>query len=58
MDNIQIVLQAMRKAAQPVTQKEVEVLTGLSSKEVDQAFKLLKKEAKIVSPIRCKWQPK
>ena len=32
-------------------------LTGLDRKVVDKAFAALKKEAAIVSPVRCKWQP-
>lgn len=51
------VLDAMRKAGKPVTAGEVEQLTGLDRKEVDKAFKDLKKEEAIASPIRCKWEP-
>ncbi len=51
------VLEAMKAAGHPVSAGEVEKLSGLDRKEVDNAFKELKKENAIVSPIRCKWEP-
>ncbi|MCO1602276.1 MULTISPECIES: transcriptional regulator [Desulfosporosinus] len=51
------VLKAMRDAGEPMSAGEVEKLTGLDRKEIDKAFKELKKEDAIVSPVRCKWQP-
>ena len=51
------VLKAMNEAGKPVTAGEVEKMTGLDRKEVDKAFKDLKKENAIVSPVRCKWEP-
>ncbi|SHI20263.1 transcriptional regulator [Desulfosporosinus lacus] len=51
------VLKAMRDAGEPVSAGEVEKLTGLDRKEIDKAFKELKKEEAIVSPVRCKWEP-
>jgi len=51
------VLSAMRDAGKPLSAGEVEKLTGLDRKEVDKAFKELKKENTIVSPVRCKWEP-
>ena len=58
MENIDKVLQALNDAKQPLSQKEVETITGLDTKEVDKAFKALKKEEKIISKVRCKWEPK
>ncbi|NLD27161.1 MAG: transcriptional regulator [Acholeplasmataceae bacterium] len=52
------VLEVMKQAGKPVSAGEVEKLSGLDRKIVDKAFKELQKEAKIESPIRCKWQPK
>ena len=52
------VLQVMAEAGKPVSAGEVEKLSGLDRKDVDKAFKELKAEEKIVSPIRCKWEPK
>ncbi len=53
----QEVLEAMKAAGKPVTAGEVEKATGLDRKEVDKAFKELKADNSIVSPIRCKWEP-
>jgi hypothetical protein len=52
------VLEIMKEAGKPLTAGEVEKLGQLDRKLVDKAFKDLKKENKIESPIRCKWQPK
>ena len=52
------VLETMKEANKPLTAGEVATLSGLERKVVDKAFNSLKKEDKIVSPIRCKWEPK
>ena len=51
------VLEVMREAGKPVSAGEVEKLSGLDRKEIDKAFKELKKGEAIVSPVRCKWEP-
>jgi predicted transcriptional regulator len=51
------VIKAMKEAGKPVSAGEVEKLTGLDRKEIDKAFKELKKENAIISPVRCKWEP-
>ena len=51
------VLDAMRKAGEPLNAGKVAEMTGLDRKEVDKAFAELKKEGAIVSPVRCKWAP-
>ncbi|QHI71690.1 transcriptional regulator [Aminipila terrae] len=51
------VLEVMKSAGQPLSAGEVEKLSGLERKEIDSAFKELKKENVIVSPVRCKWEP-
>ncbi len=51
------VLKAMKDAGKPLSAGEVEKLTGLDRKEIDKAFKELKKENLIISPVRCKWEP-
>lgn len=51
------VLKAMRDAGKPLSAGEVEKATGLDRKEIDKAFKDLKKDNLIISPVRCKWQP-
>jgi len=57
MDVKDAVIAAMKEAGKPISAGEVEKLTGIDRKEIDKAFKELKKEEKIVSPVRCKWQP-
>ena len=51
------VLEVMCEAGKPVSAGEVEKLSGLDRKEIDKAFKELKAEGAIVSPVRCKWEP-
>ncbi len=51
------VLETMKAAGKPVSAGEVEQLSGLDRKEIDKAFKELKQEEAITSPIRCKWEP-
>ena len=57
MEAKQQVLDAMRKAGEPLNAGKVAELTGLDRKIVDKAFADLKKEGAIVSPVRCKWAP-
>ena len=52
------VLQAMREFGAPVNAGKIAEITGLDRKEVDKAFAELKKEGAIVSPVRCKWEPR
>ena len=49
------VIKAMKEAGKPMSAGEVEKATGI--KEIDKAFKELKAEGAIVSPVRCKWEP-
>lgn len=57
MTTKQTVLDVLKQAGKPLTAGEVEQLSGLTRKDVDNAFKELKKENAITSPIRCKWEP-
>ena len=57
MDDKTQVLDAMRKAGEPLNAGTIAELTGLDRKAVDKAMAALKKEGAIVSPIRCKWTP-
>ncbi len=52
------VLQAMKKAGEPLNAGKITDLTGLDRKQVDKAMKTLKADGSIVSPKRCFWQPK
>lgn len=58
MDPVNAVLEAMKKAGKPVSNGEIEKLTGLDKKEVEKAMKKLKADELIVSPKRCYWEPK
>lgn len=57
MDAKELILEAMKKAGEPLNAGKVAELTGLDRKIVDKAFDQLKKEGAIVSPVRCKWEP-
>ena len=52
------ILKAMADAGEPLNAGKIADLTGIDRKEVDKAMNKLKKEEMIVSPVRCKWQPK
>jgi len=52
-----IILEAMKRAWEPINAGKVAEMTGLDRKIVDKAFVELKKEWAIVSPVRCKWEP-
>ncbi|MFV0375908.1 MAG: hypothetical protein ACK5JD_01255 [Mangrovibacterium sp.] len=51
------VLAAMVAAGKPVKAGELATATGLDKKDVEKAMNQLKKEGKIVSPVRCAWEP-
>ena len=58
MENKDRVLDAMKKAGEPLNAGKIVELTSLERKEVDKAMKVLKEEGAIVSPKRCFWAPK
>lgn len=57
MDNETKVLTLMREAGKPVSAGEIEKASDMDRKAVDKAFKVLKAQGLIVSPVRCKWEP-
>ena len=57
MEEKEIILDAMRKAGEPLNAGKVAELTGLDRKVVDKTFAVMKKDGSIVSPVRCKWEP-
>ena len=57
MEEKALILEAMKKAGEPLNAGKVAELTGLDRKVVDKAFAAMKKDGSIVSPIRCKWDP-
>ena len=50
------VIETMKAAGKPLSAGEVEKLSGLNRKDIDKAFKELKGENAITSPVRCKWE--
>ena len=55
MEEKNTVLEAMRKAGEPLNAGKIAELTGLDRKVVDKAMAELKKEGAFVSSVRCKW---
>lgn len=53
----QKVLEAMRENGAPMNAGAVQKAQDVDRKEIDKAFKELKAEGAIVSPVRCKWEP-
>ena len=57
MNEKKLILEAMKKAGEPLNAGKIAELTGLDRKVVDKAMAAMKKEGSIVPPIRCKWEP-
>ena len=57
MSEKEIILDAMKKAGEPLNAGKIAGLTGLDRKVVDKTMTAMKKEGSIISPIRCKWEP-
>lgn len=57
MNEKQIILEAMKKAGEPLNAGKIAELTGFDRKLVDKAMADMKKDGSIVSPVRCKWEP-
>ena len=58
MENVEIVFNKMKELDAPVNASTLAKETGLDKKEVDKAMAALKKDERIFSPVRCKWQVK
>ena len=58
METVEIILNKMKELNAPVNASTLAKETGLEKKDVDKAMATLKKEEKIFSPVRCKWQAK
>ena len=52
------VLEIMQETGRPMGAVEIARRLGVEKKKVDNAMKELKKEETIISPVRCKWEPK
>ena len=57
MEEKAVILEAMKKAGEPLNAGKISELTGLDRKVVDKAMAAMKKTGEIVSPVRCKWEP-
>lgn len=57
MNEKEQILDAMRKACEPLNAGKIAELTGLDRKVVDKTMTAMKKDGSIVSPVRCKWEP-
>lgn len=51
------VLDAIRKAGQPVRPGDIAETVGMESKEVSKVIAKLKKQGKVTSPKRCYYAP-
>ena len=57
MNEQEIILEAMKKAGEPLGAGKAAELTGLDRKTVDKAFAAMQKAGAIASPARCKKEP-
>ena len=57
MEEKAVILEAMKKAGEPLNAGKIAELTGLDRKVVVKAMAAMKKTGEIVSPVRCKWEP-
>ena len=57
MNEKEVILEAMKKAGEPLNAGRIAELTGLDRKTVDKAMADMKKDGSIVSPARRKWEP-
>lgn len=56
--SVEKVLEVMSASAKPMKAGEIAEAAGLDKKDVEKAMNVLKKEGKIVSPVRCAWEVK
>ncbi len=56
--SVEKVLATMSAAGKPMKAGEIAEASGLDKKEVEKAMNQLKKDGKIVSPVRCAWEVK
>ena len=57
MNEKEKILEAMKKAGEPLNAGKIAELTGLDRQVVDKTMADMKKDGSIVSPVRCKWEP-
>jgi len=52
------ILDTLKQSVKPMNAGQIVEKTGLDRKDVDKAMTKLKKEEKIISPVRCFWTAK
>lgn len=52
------ILETLKQSIKPMNAGQIVEKTGLDRKVVDKAMTNLKKEEKIISPVRCFWTAK
>lgn len=57
MTNEEKVLDAMRRAGEPLNVGKIAEMAGIDKKDVEKAMNKLKASGSIVSPKRCFWEP-
>ena len=57
MTNEDKVLEAMRKAGEPLNAGKIADMIGMDKKDVEKAMTKLKATGSITSPKRCFWEP-
>ena len=57
MDEKQQILEAMKKAGEPLNAGKIAEQTGIDRNVVDKTMTAMKKDGSIVSHVRCKWEP-
>lgn len=57
MNEKEMILEAMKKAGEPLNAGKIAEITRLDRKAVDKAMAAMKKDGSIISPVRCKWEP-
>ncbi len=58
MNTEEQILDTLKQSVKPMNAGQIVEKTGLDRKVVDKAMTNLKKEEKIISPVRCFWTAK
>ena len=58
MNTEEQILETLKQSVKPMNAGQIVEKTGLDRKVVDKAMTNLKKEEKIISPVRCFWTAK
>jgi len=58
MNTEEQIIETLKQSEKPMNAGQIVEKTGLDRKDVDKAMTKLKKEEKIISPVRCFWTAK